>query len=817
MAGKSAKLSQRQREEILGILLMMLGTLVLVSLISYDSRDEFQGFGTRAIYNAIGLAGVGISKVLIQILFGYPAILIPFVIMAWGWFYFRGHKRDKLSRVTFYALFAALYLAAWLGLPQAMNQSSEFGYAYSGVVGGFISHSLHGIFGAIGSVIVMLAIGAVALMIATQMSLHEAILKAMQGVGRLREFFSGGWSSLRHWRPALPELGAEEPSAKSWRTAEPDLEEAAEEEVHVVDEPMEPRWKKLARLRTLEDSNSSSVIPGAARREFTEPGLPANAAPMNSAYEKIAPDGARSQKSESFADSPRAAETDKPRPPGNYVFPSLELLSVPPVDQQKVQSRDELLSLARVLEERLLEFDVEGKVVEINPGPVITRYEYEPAPGIKVSRITALADDLALAMRAKRIRIVAPIPGKAAVGIELPNPDPQMVDLRGLLDSDAFRQSPSPLTIALGKTISGQVYVTSLEKMPHLLIAGATGSGKSVCLNAIIASILYKAHPRDVHFVLIDPKRLELSSYRMLRRHHLNYRDDLNEEVVTTPQNALAILRSLEWEMENRYTLLARVGSRNIAEYNQRLREGKLALPEEPNPGEDQQELKPLPYIVLVLDELADLMLTAAKEVEEPIARLTQLSRAVGIHLIVATQRPSVDVITGVIKANFPARIAFQVASKIDSRTILDMNGAEKLLGSGDMLFLPPGSPETVRIHGAYVSSEDIERTIEHIRNQPAFEKALLPVRQDENEVDDGYGPAADGRRDELFHEALKLVVRHQQGSISLLQRRLKIGYSRAARLIDELEAAGIVGAFDGSKAREVLVDESYLEEMGLE
>lgn len=817
MAGKSAKVSQRQREEILGILLMMLGMLVMVSLISYDPRDEWQGLGTRAIHNAIGLAGVGISKVLIQLLFGYPAILIPFVIMAWGWFYFRGHKREKMTRVTFYTAFAALYLAAWLGLPQAMNQSSEFGYAYSGLVGGFLSHFLHGTFGAIGSVIVMLAIGAVALMIATQMSLHEAIVKGMEGLGRLREFLSGGWSSLRNWRPALPKSDAEEPPSKSWRAAEPDLDEPAAEDVHVVDEPLEPRWKKLARLRTVEDSNSSSVIPGAARREFVEPGMPSNAAPANSVYEKMSPDTARPLKAEPFGDSPRAAETDKPRPPGNYIFPSLELLSVPPAEQQKVQSRDELLSLARVLEERLLEFDVEGKVVEINPGPVITRYEYEPAPGIKVSRITALADDLALAMRAKRIRIVAPIPGKAAVGIELPNPDPQMVDLRNLLDSDAFRQSPSPLTIALGKTISGQVYVTSLEKMPHLLIAGATGSGKSVCLNAIIASILYKAHPRDVHFVLIDPKRLELSSYRMLRRHHLNYRDDLNEEVVTTPQNALAILRSLEWEMENRYTLLARVGSRNIAEYNQRLREGKLALPDEPSAGEDPQELKPLPYIVLVLDELADLMLTAAKEVEEPIARLTQLSRAVGIHLIVATQRPSVDVITGVIKANFPARIAFQVASKIDSRTILDMNGAEKLLGSGDMLFLPPGSPETVRIHGAYVSSEDIERTIEHIRNQPAFEKALLPVRQEENGVDDGYGPAADGRRDELFHEALKLVVRHQQGSISLLQRRLKIGYSRAARLIDELEAAGIVGAFDGSKAREVLVDESYLEEMGLE
>ncbi|NUO82798.1 DNA translocase FtsK, partial [candidate division KSB1 bacterium] len=509
-------------------------------------------------------------------------------------------------------------------------------------------------------------------------------------------------------------------------------------------------------------------------------------------------------------------EADKPRPAGNYVFPSLELLSVPPAEQQKVQSRDELLSLARVLEERLLEFDVEGKVVEINPGPVITRYEYEPAPGIKVSRITALADDLALAMRAKRIRIVAPIPGKAAVGIELPNPEPQTVYIRDIIESEEFKNSTSPLTIALGQTISGKVYVTSLDRMPHLLIAGATGSGKSVCLNAIILSILYKAHPKEVQFVLVDPKRLELASYRMLRKHHLVYRDDLNEEVVTTAQNALAVLRSLEWEMENRYTLLARVGVRSIAEYNARLKEGKIVLEENGEEGGEPVDTKPLPYIVLVIDELADLMLTAAKEVEEPIARLTQMARAVGIHLVVATQRPSVDVITGVIKANFPARMAFQVASKIDSRTILDMNGAEKLLGSGDMLFLPPGSPEPVRIHGVFVSSDEIERTIEHIRNQPFYEKNLLPVRTEEQEVGDEFGPAADGRRDELFHEALKLVVRHQQGSISLLQRRLKIGYSRAARLIDELEAAGIVGSFDGSKAREVLVDESYLEEMGL-
>ncbi|MDZ7268809.1 MAG: DNA translocase FtsK 4TM domain-containing protein [candidate division KSB1 bacterium] len=804
MAGKSVKLSQQQKEEILGILLLMLGMLVLASLISYDPAEEPQGIQFIRIHNAMGVAGVYISYVLIKILFGYSAILIPIMLIAWGWLYFRGHQRDKMGHATYLMLLAAFYFATWLGLPHVMQEGTPtVNYSHSGLIGAFFAHLLHRLLGAIGSVIVLLTVGAVTLMVATQKSLHDVLRQTRAGLTRVRELFAGGWIAMRDWRPAVPQPAA---TKASWRVAEPEVAAEPEPEtVETVTEPEEPRWKKLARLRVAEGQGSGSVLPGTS------------SPPADSNNEKIAFDAGRPAKAEAPAEAAPAVASDKPRPAGNYVFPPLELLSVPPPEKQKVQSRDELLSLARVLEERLLEFDVEGKVVEINPGPVITRYEYEPAPGIKVSRITALADDLALAMRAKRIRIVAPIPGKAAVGIELPNSEPQMVDLRSLLDSDAFRQSPSPLTIALGKTISGQVYVTSLERMPHLLIAGATGSGKSVCLNAIIASILYKAHPRDVQFVLVDPKRLELSSYRMLRRHHLNYRDDLNEEVVTTPQNALAILRSLEWEMENRYTLLARVGTRNIAEYNQRLREGRLAAPGEPGTAADEKELKPLPYIVLVIDELADLMLTAAKEVEEPIARLTQLSRAVGIHLIVATQRPSVDVITGVIKANFPARIAFQVASKIDSRTILDMNGAEKLLGSGDMLFLPPGSPEAVRIHGAYVSSEDIERTIEHIRNQPAFDKTLLPVRQENSEVDDGYGPAADGRRDELFHEALKLVVRHQQGSISLLQRRLKIGYSRAARLIDELEAAGIVGAFDGSKAREVLVDESYLEEMGLE
>jgi S-DNA-T family DNA segregation ATPase FtsK/SpoIIIE len=656
----------------------------------------------------------------------------------------------------------------------------------------------------------LLALAVVIFMSISQLSLAEAYERIRSGSLNVRQLLQRALAGILAWRPPLPERQPR-PVEKSKPAPLVAAEDKAPEDEEETEESFEPRWKRLARLREMSEkpSSPSTVIPGRPPERTVEPEKAL--APAPEAVSANDAKAARPVPADASASITVLKKTKEELPPavGDYVFPPLDLLAFP-TKIDSVQTREELLNNAHTLEERLAEFDVQGNVVEINPGPVITRYEYEPAPGIKVSRITALADDLALAMRAKRIRIVAPIPGKAAVGVELPNPEPQIVYLRKLIDSEAFRQSTSPLTIALGETISGQTYVTSLDRMPHLLVAGATGSGKSVCLNTIIASMLYKAHPSQVDFVLVDPKRLELSTYRKLRFHHLTFREDLDEEVVTTAANALAVLRSLEWEMENRYSLLARAGVRNIGEYNTRLKEGKLAEQEGAPP------LKPLPYTVLVIDELADLMLTAAKEVEEPIARLTQMSRAVGIHLIVATQRPSVDVITGVIKANFPARIAFQVASKIDSRTILDMNGAEKLLGNGDMLFLPPGSPEPVRIHGAFISSEETEKVIEHIRKQPRYEKDLLPIRT-EGEDADGVGGLNDGQRDELFDEALKLVVRHQQGSISLLQRRLKIGYSRAARLIDQLEAAGVVGGFDGSKAREVLMDETQLEEMGLD
>jgi S-DNA-T family DNA segregation ATPase FtsK/SpoIIIE len=815
MSEKPASVSSRQQEEIFGILLMTLGMLILVSLISYFVHPEEapQEALMQRVENAMGVAGVHIANVLVKYLLGYPAIVVPLLLMAWGWNRFRNLEAKRLQRVSLYSLIAALYFATVLAMPHVLNPAgTTIGFSLSGLVGGFIAENLHKAFGDFGSPIILLALAVVIFISVSQISLAELYGKIRSGSLNVGQLLKQALAALVAWRPQLPERQTKPvEKSKPATLIAGDDKASAPDDTEESEETAEPRWKRLARLREMSEkpASPSTVIPGRPPERDAEPEKAfAPAPPAVPATEAAALRPGTPENSTAIA-VPKKAKDEPPPALGEYIFPPLDLLAYP-TKIDSVQTREELLSNAHTLEERLAEFDVQGNVVEINPGPVITRYEYEPAPGIKVSRITALADDLALAMRAKRIRIVAPIPGKAAVGVELPNPEPQIVYLRKLIDSEAFRQSPSPLTIALGETISGQTYVTSLDRMPHLLVAGATGSGKSVCLNTILASMLYKAHPSQVDFVLVDPKRLELSTYRKLRFHHLTFREDLDEEVVTTPANSLAVLRSLEWEMENRYSLLARAGVRNINEYNTRLKEGKL--PEQ----EGAPPLKALPYTVLVIDELADLMLTAAKEVEEPIARLTQMSRAVGIHLIVATQRPSVDVITGVIKANFPARLAFQVASKIDSRTILDMNGAEKLLGNGDMLFLPPGSPEPVRIHGAFISSEETEKVIEHIRKQPRYEKGLLPIRTEGDDAD-GMGGLNDGQRDELFDEALKLVVRHQQGSISLLQRRLKIGYSRAARLIDQLEAAGVVGGFDGSKAREVLMDETQLEEMGLD
>ncbi len=486
-----------------------------------------------------------------------------------------------------------------------------------------------------------------------------------------------------------------------------------------------------------------------------------------------------------------------------YRHPSVELLTpVDPADEIDADD-EELAKKGTLLRDKLATFGVEIENIVVTPGPVVTLYEFTPAEGVKVSAVGNLTDDIALAMKARGIRIIAPMPGRGTIGIEIPNDHPKMVTIRGVLESHAFKNSKMNLPLALGKTISGDVYIDDLSKMPHLLIAGATGSGKSVGVNGIIASLLYAKSPKDVKFVIVDPKKIELSLYKALRDHFLIISPEAGEEIVTTPQYAVLALKALEIEMEKRYDRLAKAAVRSLADYNLKVAQGKLKSTQE-------EQHYHLPYIVVIIDELADLMITAGREIEEPICRLAQMARAVGIHLILATQRPSVDVITGVIKANFPARIAYQVATKVDSRTILDSMGAEQLLGNGDMLYLPSGTPKPIRLQAPYISTDEVEAMVEAISSQQgsgySYSRpwALPSLRQKGGGTSSGND---DGEYDELFEEAAWCFFRNKQGSTSMLQRRLKIGYSRAARIVDELERVGIIGPSDGAKAREVRIE----------
>lgn len=488
-----------------------------------------------------------------------------------------------------------------------------------------------------------------------------------------------------------------------------------------------------------------------------------------------------------------------------YVSPTVDLLSQ--ADESLQIDENELKENAKILQEKLETFKIYIENLTITPGPVVTQYEFVPAAGIKISKIANLADDISMALKARGIRIIAPIPGKGTVGIEIPNQTPLMVKFSSIVKSTKFHNNHFSLPLALGKTISGEVYIVDLAKMPHLLIAGSTGSGKSVGINTVIASLLYKLHPRDLKFVIIDPKKVELRQYEALENHFLALSPDINDTIITDPQDAVIVLKALCAEMDKRYDILASVGQRNIFDYNNKVGEGKIK-------DTDEVLHRRMPFIVCIVDELADLMLTASKEVETPIIRLAQLARAVGIHLVVATQRPSVNVITGIIKANFPARVSYLVASKIDSRTILDVMGAEKLLGNGDMLFLAGGSPKPIRVQNAFISTDEVESLCEFIGQQKGFsEPYYLPSIAETVGEREEINPED---RDPLFEEAARLVVRNQTASVSLVQRRLKVGYARAGRIIDELEAAGIVGPFDGSKSRNVFLEsemelESYL------
>lgn len=481
-----------------------------------------------------------------------------------------------------------------------------------------------------------------------------------------------------------------------------------------------------------------------------------------------------------------------------YQFPSLKLLAELPASTGKVDVKELEANKERIIE-TLRNYKIEISKIKAAVGPTVTLYEIVPEAGIRISKIKSLEDDIALSLSALGIRIIAPIPGRGTIGIEVPNQSPQMVSMKDVLGSDKFQKSNMDLPLALGKTISNEVFVADLAKMPHLLMAGATGQGKSVGLNAILASILYRKHPAEVKFVLVDPKKVELTLFNKIERHFLAKLPDTEEAIITDTTKVIHTLNSLCIEMDDRYELLKDAMVRNLKEYNQKFVQRKL------NPEEGHRYL---PYIVLVIDEFADLIMTAGKEVETPIARLAQLARAIGIHLIIATQRPSVNVITGIIKANFPARIAFKVSAKIDSRTILDAGGAEQLIGKGDMLF--SAGNDLIRLQCAFLDTPEVEDICEFIGSQQGYTEAYaLPEFTGEESGSHGGSYSAD-ERDSLFTEAARIVIQSQQGSASLLQRKLKLGYNRAGRIIDQLEDAGILGPFEGSKARQVLIQDEH-------
>ncbi|HSJ25872.1 MAG TPA: DNA translocase FtsK [Longimicrobiales bacterium] len=494
--------------------------------------------------------------------------------------------------------------------------------------------------------------------------------------------------------------------------------------------------------------------------------------------------------------------------PDSEERPPLSLLSEPPPSDARL-SAEHFDHLGQVLVDTLKTFKVESSIGGRTTGPVVTQFEVVPAPGVKVNKISTLDADLALALRAPSIRIVAPIPGKGAVGVEVPNPEPEVVYLRRILETPTFQRARGVLPLALGKDLNGRPYVADLAKMPHLLIAGATGSGKSICINTLITSLVYRHSPKTLRLLMVDPKMVELSMYADLPH--------LRHPVVTDPADAATVLKWAVLEMERRYSLLSVNGARSLAEFNKRAEDGApLRRPEAVGADDDPDRWNytdgPLPFIVVVVDELADLMMSVQAEIEKPLAQLAQKARAIGIHLVVATQRPSVNVITGLIKANFPCRIAFRVSSKVDSRTIIDQNGADALLGNGDMLFLPPGTSDPVRIQGAYLSTEDTERMMDWYRDRaaeaPEREEDILEMVRAREAAEAGSDDddAFFEERDALFRQAAEVCVQFQQGSTSLLQRRLRIGYGRAARIIDQLHNAGVLGPPDGSKPREVLV-----------
>ena len=788
---------KERRLEILGILSVAVSLLIFASLIGYNPYEDPGISPNILIENPMGILGVWIGYFFIKLTFGYSSFILPLIAITWGIWFFTHKDFQAISRLSGYLMGLVVLSSITLGAAQIFHYGIEnVSYRFSGMIGGLIAGMIFDFLGAIGILIILVSLWLILVRGYFGFSFYKPIklliddYKKKQADKRLvTEQESVENEKHLHTQNLISRIDQQ-------RNNEEEISELSKE--NQANEIIENMPEGDIEEKVNQEEKSFQNIPKESEELKVEKISLTNDADQKleqELEEGIVEDLEVGEVIEEEEVNLDAVEERK-APKKEYQLPSAELLTNP-VNIQSGMSRDELVERANFLQQSLETFGVMGKVVNVSPGPVITLFEVEPAEGVRVNKFVALSDDLARVMEASRVRVIAPIPGKSSVGIEIPNLNPDMVYFKSIINSEKFASAKSKLALAVGKTTSGEIAMLDLSKMPHLLIAGTTGSGKSVCINTILASILYSATPDEVKFVIIDPKKVEMAVYKELADYHLLKIEDIDEPIVTTPENAVLALRAVEKEMRRRYDVLADAVVRNIGEYNKKR-------------VENSEEV--MPFIVVLIDELADLMMLNAKEVEAPIARLAQLSRAVGIHLVVATQRPSVDVITGVIKANFPSRIAFQVATKIDSRTIIDTSGAEKLIGKGDLLYLGHGSSEPSRLHNAFLSLEEIESLMGHITKQSKAEELIISSPRETM----GAGGLVDGGDgsgfDELFDEAVKLVVMHQQGSISLIQRRLKVGYSRAARLIDEMEQAGIVGSFTGSKAREVLVDESYLE-----
>jgi S-DNA-T family DNA segregation ATPase FtsK/SpoIIIE len=750
-------------DEVAGLLLLLFTAITISALASYNSADptwfQSQPFTQRAT-NWTGRVGATLAELLLQLL-GTAAFLVPVVLAVTGWNRFRG-KSVASSYGWLVGLFALI--ASLATLLDLLYGAIAFGgeiFPAGGYVGAKLAGMMTALMNPLGAMLVTATLLAATIVVTTRFSFASAAVRVGDGMG-------GRLASGRAWIAAYRENRRREAQKKA-------LE------------------KKHAKSAAERQSGAETLLPVASTARASIPLDDVHEIDLPPARPKVSARPALPRPTP----PPKQQQLLQGPPAGGYALPPLELLN--DATPQEGENEKDLLARAQLLTDKFHEFAVLGKVVAIHPGPVVTTFEFAPEAGVRYSKIVGLVDDLCLGLKAESIRIDR-IPGRSTVGIEVPNKHQEVIFPRELLASEKFRHTKSKLTLALGKDINGDVFTAELERMPHLLIAGATGAGKSVGLNGMITSILYKATPAEVRFIMIDTKMIELGMYAEIPH--------LLIPVVTDPKHASTALKWAVREMEQRYKKLASVGVRNIEQFNQALVEQPGRSLKDDKTGEDVP-LAALPYIVIVIDEMADLRMVSSADVEESIMRLAQMARAVGIHLILATQRPSVDVITGTIKANFPARIAFRVSQRVDSRTIIDQQGAEHLIGRGDMLFLPSGSGRLLRLHSGYITETELNRIVAFLKKQakPVYDESVL---KDPEEARDGVFEPGD--RDAMYIEAVKLVLQEGMCSITLIQRRMRLGYARAARIVDMMEQEGIVGPADGSKPRDLLVGPEILE-----